>query len=663
MIVRDEAAVISRCLDSIRPLIDTWVICDTGSSDGTPGLIERALDGIPGRLHHRPWRDFGWNRSELMALAAGTADYLLLLDADMTLDWRGPLPPLTADAYQLRHDGDLAYRVPRLVRGDRRWWYEGSTHEYLAGEGDYTQAVLEALIVQHHGDGASRAHKLERDVALLERDLERDPDNARAIFYLAQTLRDLGEEERAIQFYERRVALGGWEQECFYAAYQTGSLLGRADDDRAVATLLSAWQLRPQRAEPLYELARFCRFRGWREAGYTFASRGAQLDLPDDALFVHRWIYEWGLRFELALAAYWIGEFEQTLTLSEALLADSRLPVAFAEAVRETQSYCLARAGTTLTRHRATALLKTSAPSFEVAEIRLDVIPAWPQFNPTIACDGEGFRMIVRTANYRLEEGRYRFLTDDEVVRSLNYLVRLDRQLVVDSVAPLQDRSDGPPRYPSRIQGYNDCRLMRLGERWLAVATVRDRNPLERCQLALLELEENEITAVTMLQTALPTEHEKNWMPFTAGDSPHFIYSCIPTVVVQCDLQTGLCRQVASHPAPWDAELRGGSQGVAIDEGHLFLVHETSEHQGHRAYKHRFIMLDHEYRLAASSPPFDFVSPEIEFCAGLARRDDQLLVTFGVGDHTAMLGVIDAGEALAMLEPTAQSARLPTPHG
>jgi glycosyltransferase involved in cell wall biosynthesis len=38
MIVKDEAHVIRRCLGSVRPLIDSWVIVDTGSSDGTQSL-------------------------------------------------------------------------------------------------------------------------------------------------------------------------------------------------------------------------------------------------------------------------------------------------------------------------------------------------------------------------------------------------------------------------------------------------------------------------------------------------------------------------------------------------------------------------------------------------------------------------------------------------
>jgi glycosyltransferase involved in cell wall biosynthesis len=64
MIVKNEAPVIGRCLASVRPLIDQWVIVDTGSTDGTQALIREALADLPGVLIERPWVDFAHNRNE-----------------------------------------------------------------------------------------------------------------------------------------------------------------------------------------------------------------------------------------------------------------------------------------------------------------------------------------------------------------------------------------------------------------------------------------------------------------------------------------------------------------------------------------------------------------------------------------------------------------------
>ena len=88
MIVKDEADTIAPTLRSCRELIDYWVICDTGSTDGTPALVRQELEGVPGELHDDVWVDFGHNRTRLMERARGRSEYLLLLDADETIELR-----------------------------------------------------------------------------------------------------------------------------------------------------------------------------------------------------------------------------------------------------------------------------------------------------------------------------------------------------------------------------------------------------------------------------------------------------------------------------------------------------------------------------------------------------------------------------------------------
>ncbi len=72
MIVKNEAHVIQRCLATVRPIIDHWVIVDTGSTDGTQDIIRAAMADMPGSLVERPWVDFAHNRSEALRLADRT---------------------------------------------------------------------------------------------------------------------------------------------------------------------------------------------------------------------------------------------------------------------------------------------------------------------------------------------------------------------------------------------------------------------------------------------------------------------------------------------------------------------------------------------------------------------------------------------------------------
>lgn len=103
MIVKNESHVIRRCLDSVKNLIDYWVIVDTGSTDGTQEIIRDHLKEVPGQLFERPWKDFGYNRTEALELAKDQGDYLLFMDADDWLEFDSDfeLPPLTEDIYSV----------------------------------------------------------------------------------------------------------------------------------------------------------------------------------------------------------------------------------------------------------------------------------------------------------------------------------------------------------------------------------------------------------------------------------------------------------------------------------------------------------------------------------------------------------------------------------
>ena len=480
MIVRDEAPIIERCLRSVLPLIDSWVVVDTGSADGTQKMIRAALAEVPGLLHERPWRDFGANRSELMQLASGTADYLLLLDADMTVRSTAPLPELTADAYLLRHDGSYWYWIPHLVRGDLPWRFIGVTHEYLDLDRPHSQERLDSLVVVDHADGRSRGIKLDRDRDMLEARIAEDPADVRAVFYLAQTYRDRDEAERAIALYRRRVALGGWDEEVFYAAYQAGVLLARTNWTEAVGALLEAWERRPSRIEPLWELARGYRERGAYNLALLYSSFALNVPQPDDLLFVHRDAYEWGALLEWSIAAAHLGDLAGAAAACDELLR-RELPPNVVFHVRNNREWCMQHLGVAASPDMRGDIAPSGIPTLEelapgtrIAEIQLQVEPDWPVFNPSIAADGAGARMLVRSANYLLEDGVYHFLTDEPVVRSLTYMLELDADLAVRGVTALAAAEPTPELFP--VTGYEDCRLFQLGQRWYATATARDFN-------------------------------------------------------------------------------------------------------------------------------------------------------------------------------------------
>lgn len=189
MIVKNESAVIGRCLASLRDHIDAWVIVDTGSTDDTVARIEQALQGIPGATHYREWRNFGHNRSEAASLAyAAGCDYLLFMDADDLLvapagfAW----PVLERDAYDLwLIDGDTQYVRPLLVSTRLAWRWVGVVHEYpqATPPTQQTGRLEQPRVISVRGGARSQdANKYQRDAALLEQGLVDEPGNARYMF-------------------------------------------------------------------------------------------------------------------------------------------------------------------------------------------------------------------------------------------------------------------------------------------------------------------------------------------------------------------------------------------------------------------------------------------------------------------------------------------------
>jgi glycosyltransferase involved in cell wall biosynthesis len=335
MIVKNEAAVIRRCLDSVRPVIDSWVIVDTGSSDGTQRIIREHLRDLPGELHERPWRDFAHNRSEALNLSRDRGDYTLIIDADDTLEIASGtiLPPLTADSYRLRiNHHDIVYQRPQLMRSALPWRYAGVLHEYVTCDSAGRSEELSGIEIRLNPDGARRRDPgtYARDAAVLEAALLTETDPflvARYRFYLAQSYRDCGQHRKALDNYLVRAMLGFWQDEVFISLYGAARLkeqLGHPDN-QVIDAYLRATDAQPTRIEALYRASRFCRLKARYEEGYRIARRGLDIPMPSGALFVEPKVYRMGLLDEFSVNAYWSGHYLDCLDASLKILGTAQL--------------------------------------------------------------------------------------------------------------------------------------------------------------------------------------------------------------------------------------------------------------------------------------------------------------------------------------------------
>lgn len=337
MIVKNEEAVIKRCLDSVLPYVDRVVVNDNGSTDRTPEILtELQVETL-----HSPWFDFSTNRNAVLQLARDGADYVLCgLDADEVLvtpqSWAWPT--LDKDAYWIEcRYGHLRYKRMALVRADKPFEWRGVIHEALYCDEPYTEGMLSGVHILVRSDGArARSPDTARqDLALLETAVQADPNNTRYQFYLAQTLKDLGRMDEARTEYNRRVDMGGWEEEAAYAKYMSGKMTVLLQDSSPDEALLAAYDMNPVRAEPLLELARYHRLRRNFSRALIYAEAAAQLSAPLDGLFIEQDVYEWRALEEVVISAWYVPNQEHRGARAAAILSLRTIPPLEAERVKK----------------------------------------------------------------------------------------------------------------------------------------------------------------------------------------------------------------------------------------------------------------------------------------------------------------------------------------
>ena len=338
MIVKNEAHVIVQGLESVLPFIDYWVICDTGSTDNTREVIKTFFEekGVPGELFNHEWIDFGTNRSlALYEAQKSDSDYILMFDADDTLCGQLPLdtikqnPEVEGWIVPIRGQG-LSYNRMCLVKSTEhlKWGYNGVLHEYMYCKtkenvsmmhlvGDNRSGAESDFYITcgHTGSRSNDPKKYEKDVLTFLKAIEDTKDLlVRYTFYTAQSYRDAGLPDKAVEFYKERVKLGGWREEVYYSLFRI------AEIEQTECAYLEAHTHSPHRAEPLHALARMFRLKGEYKKAYEYASSAKRIPKPEHALFVSDSVYDWEIDDEMAVSAYWLGNKKECTILSEQLL-------------------------------------------------------------------------------------------------------------------------------------------------------------------------------------------------------------------------------------------------------------------------------------------------------------------------------------------------------
>jgi glycosyltransferase involved in cell wall biosynthesis len=316
LMVRNESAILARCLSAALPVCDAVCIADTGSTDGTVDLARGFhTGGKPVHVVQHEWRNFGHNRTLSIDAARDWVmdvldwpvdqTWVLALDADMVLCANVPAlrqllsvvavaPNMNSFMIEQRNTTQR-YMNTRLMRLAVTWNCIGVTHEYwMTPDTQSVKGTVPPPIahIWDASDGGCKADKIPRDLALLEASLKEDPDNERNLFYYASTLQNDRQFKEAIAVFKRRLNTG-WDEERWYSRYMIAKCyLSLGDLIRAEAWAQRAWQARPTRTEPLLWFASVLREKGVQHAkAWSYVADAAKVTSTNDLLFVEQNAY------------------------------------------------------------------------------------------------------------------------------------------------------------------------------------------------------------------------------------------------------------------------------------------------------------------------------------------------------------------------------------
>jgi glycosyltransferase involved in cell wall biosynthesis len=211
LVVRDEAEMLPRCLESIRPLAAEILVLDTGSQDGTPEMAAR----LGATVQTVTWdHDFAAARNQL--LESATQPWILMLDADEWVDETARealtalLPQAQANTVYLFacHDTkiDRWDFKPYLFPKTPNLRYQGGfVAELLPIADGYRHEIVDAIHIGHHRQDrpvAQRAQRHQYHAEQLRHSLDTQPEDPGPLLHMCRLHLDAGEYAEALAMAE-----------------------------------------------------------------------------------------------------------------------------------------------------------------------------------------------------------------------------------------------------------------------------------------------------------------------------------------------------------------------------------------------------------------------------------------------------------------------------
>jgi tetratricopeptide (TPR) repeat protein len=641
MIVKNESKIISRLLESVLPVIDTYCICDTGSTDNTIEIIEGffKLHNIPGKVISEPFINFEYNRNFALKLCIGMSDYVLFLDADMILKNSKKFNKsilCNGDAFNILQGTDnFYYQNMRIVKNNGDYSYVGVTHEYISTPPNSINLSIEKddLFILDIGDGGSKSNKYERDIQLLSKALEEDPNTLadRYLFYLANSYYDSGKFVEAIETYQKRIQHGGWEQETWYCYYRIGLCYKNTGKmSEAIYNWMEAYDFFPNRIENLYEIINHYRViskhklcKHFYEIAQSVLSKNID---KNSLLFLQNDIYMYKLDYEYTIFAAYIQTHNinkevvnvfnncDEITILNNMLSNMKF---YKDVLKPIYTIDLG-----------------FTENYPVGSKNIKFYSSSSCILPKKTCDG--YIMNIRCVSYRIDNNGY-YLDCDNVITANKYVelnkdfkVTYEKRFIVEDEQRL-------------YLGVEDIRIYHNDENSHLldfVGTGYHKDNTIGVVYGKYNKEDDVICSVDIKPSFKKSDCEKNWVNIFYKNSNHIVYKWRPLQICKINTETNkldLIETKRSMPKIF-SHARGSSCGFTFNNEIWFVLHIVSYEQP-RHYYHIFAVFDLNMNLQRYSAPFKFEGHPVEYCIGLIVEHDRVIVPYSTWDRSTKIAI------------------------
>lgn len=319
LMVKDEEKRIRVTLNSIVGNVDSLVVFDTGSTDDTVKIIRGFAkeNKIPLHLKEGVFTNFADSRNIALDFADSfkEIDFLLLMDSNDELRGGNELREFSQKEFR-EQSKEIAYFVNqhiqykihettfyniRFLRRGCGLRYFGSIHEALSGINQNMPKIVGVELYQDREHDLSKTlSRVTRDINLLQNDFEKDPNNPRTVYYLAQSYNCAGDKENAKKYYKLRAKINkGFFEEQFVSALNLGIMCDRWQEK--LKWSMKAFEI-DNRAEALIEPIQYYTSKGLWSLAFHFSELSCELDYPKYAFFyVSKKAYYYSRWYYLAL--------------------------------------------------------------------------------------------------------------------------------------------------------------------------------------------------------------------------------------------------------------------------------------------------------------------------------------------------------------------------